>query len=151
MYLISTQQAYKYVARFEDCSLPREEWTHEIHLTVGMYMVLKYEKAALSEMKKRIWRYNEILGKGNNNTGYHETLTVFWLWAVKRFCDEKGITTFDEKGIDELIYDETLATRKLVEEYYHPAILMSPFARRAFDYADLKEMEGVEYFLTSKS
>lgn len=147
MYLISTKEAYNYVARFEDCTLPREKWTHEMHLIVGMYIVLTYKEKALSAMKERIWRYNEVMGKGNNGTGYHETLTVFWLWVVKRFCDEKGITTFDEKSIDELIYDETLAQRKLVEDYYHPAILMSPHARRAFDYPDLKDMEGVAYFL----
>ena len=147
MYLISTKQAYNYVARFEDCSLPKSEWTHEMHLIVGMYMVLKYKQDALPEMKKRIGRYNEIQGKGNDGTGYHETLTVFWLWAVKRFCDEKSITCFDEKAVDELIYYEPLSRRKLVEEYYHPAILMSPYARRQFDYPDLQEMEGVEYFL----
>ena len=147
MYLISTKQAYNIVAQFEDCTLPREKWTHEMHLIVGLYMVLTYKEKALAAMKERIWRYNDITGKGNNGTGYHETLTVFWLWAVKRFCDEKRITTFDEKSIDELIFDETLAQRKLVEEYYHPAILMSPHARRAFDFSDLKEMKGVEYFL----
>ena len=146
MYLISTKQACNFVAQFEDCTLPREKWTHEMHLIVGLYMVLTYTEKALAAMKERIWRYNDITGKGNEGTGYHETLTVFWLWAVKRFCDEKGITIFDEKSIDELIFDETLAQRKLVEEYYHPAILMSPHARRAFDYPDLKDMVGVEYF-----
>jgi hypothetical protein len=45
-----------------------------------------------------------------------------------------------------LIYDETLAKRKLVEEYYHPAVLMSPYARKHYQMSDLKEMEGIEYF-----
>ena len=149
MYLISTQQALEKVSQFEECILPIEEWTHEMHLIMGMHIVLTYKKEALPEMKKRIWRYNEEKGKGNENTGYHDTLTVFWLWAVKKFCDANHITTFDEKGIDLLVFDETLAKRKLVEEYYHPAILMSPFARKHFEYADLKEMDGVEYFLTT--
>lgn len=147
MYSITTEQALSFVERFENCTLPREEWTHEMHLVVGMYMIMKYEQQALPEMKKRIWRYNEIKGNGNDGTGYHETLTVFWLWVVKAFCDKNSITTFDEIGIDQLIFDEELSRRKLVEDYYHPAILMSPHARRVFDYPDLKEMKGVEYFL----
>ena len=147
MYLISTKKAYNYVRRLEDCTLPKDEWTHEVHLMVGLYMVLKYKNAAYAAMKERIWRYNEIQGKGNDGTGFHATLTVFWLWAVKQFCDEKGISEFDEIAVDELLFYEPLSKRKMVEEYYHPAILMSPFARREFDFADLKDMEGVEYFL----
>jgi hypothetical protein len=146
-YLITTQEAYRYVAQFEDCTLPKEKWTHEMHLIVGMYIVLTYKERAVSEMKERIWRYNEAVGKGNDNTGYHHTLTVFWLWRVKKFCDEKGITQFNEEAVDELIFDETLAKRKMVEDYYHIAVLMSPFARRQYVPADLKDMEGVEYFL----
>jgi hypothetical protein len=151
MYLVTTAEALEYVRQFEDCTLPREKWTHEMHLIVGMYIVLTYRQNAVAEMKKRIWRYNEAKGKGNDNTGYHETLTVFWLWVVRRFCQEKGFTTFDEVGIDELIFDETLAKRKLVEEYYHIAVLMSPYARKHFCPPEFKDMEGVEYFLgTSK-
>jgi hypothetical protein len=145
-YLISKEEGLEYVQGIENCTLPREKWTHEAHLIVGLFMVLSYQKKALPEMRKRIWQYNEITGKGNDNTGYHETLTVFWLWAVYHFCLEKNLTTFDEVALDELIYDETLAKRKLVEEYYHPAILMSPYARKHYQMSDLKDMEGVEYF-----
>jgi hypothetical protein len=147
MYLISTKQALSYVARLEDCSLPRQEWTHEVHLIVGLYMVLNYKEKAFDAMKERIWRYNEVIGKGNTNTGFHATLTIFWLWAVKHFCDEKSITKFDEVAVDELLFYEPLSKRKMVEEYYHPAILMSPYARRQFDFPDLQDMDGVEYFL----
>jgi hypothetical protein len=149
-YLISKEEGLEYVQGIENCTLPREKWTHEAHLIVGLFMVLSYQKKALPEMRKRIWQYNELTGKGNDNTGYHETLTVFWLWAVYRFCLEKNLTTFDEVALDELIYDETLAKRKLVEAYYHPAVLMSPYARKHYQMSDLKEMEGIEYFFLNE-
>jgi hypothetical protein len=148
MYLISTKEALKYVQQLEDCTLPREKWSHGAHLIVGLYMVLNYKEKALPEMRERIWRYNEIKGNGNNNTGYHETLTVFWLWAVWQFALKNNITTFDEVSVDLLIFDETLGKRKLVEDYYHVAVLMSPYARRHFEYPEFKEMEGVDYFLS---
>ncbi len=147
-YLITKEQGLAYVQGIENCTLPREEWTHEAHLIVGLFMVLSYQKRALPEMRKRIWQYNEIKGKGNDGTGYHETLTVFWLWAVRRFCLEKNIATFDNDALDELLFDETLSRRKLVETYYHPAILLSPYARKHYQPSDLDIMEGVDYFFS---
>ena len=150
-YLITKEQALEYVQGIENCTLPREKWTHEAHLMVGLFMFLAYQKKALTEMRKRIWQYNEITGKGNDNTGYHETLTVFWLWAVQQFCLEKNITTFDDDAIDLLLFDETLAQRKLIEDYYHPAVLMSPYARKHYQPSDLKEMEDVAFFFQNET
>jgi hypothetical protein len=147
MYLISTKEALKYVHQLEDATLPLDKWSHGMHLLVGLYIVLNYKEEALPAMRERIWRYNEIKGKGNDNKGYHETLTVFWLWAVRQFALENNITTFDEVSVDLLIFDETLGKRKLIEEYYHIAVLMSPYARRHFEYPEFKDMEGVDYFL----
>jgi hypothetical protein len=147
MYLISTKEALKYVQKLEDCTLPREQWSHGAHLMVGLYMVLYYKENALIAMKERIWRYNEIMGKGNENTGYHETLTVFWLWAVRQFALENNITEYNEEAIDLLIFDETLGKRKLVEDYYHIAVLMSPYARLHFEYPEFQDMKDVGYFI----
>jgi hypothetical protein len=146
-YLIEKEQALEIVRGIEECTLPREEWTHEKHLIVGLFMVLAYKHKALQAMKTRIWQYNEITGKGNKNTGYHHTLTVFWLWAVRQFCLEKNITEFENDAIDELIFNERLARRALIEDYYHPAILLSPYARKNFEYPDMQDMEDVDYFL----
>jgi hypothetical protein len=147
-YAISIEQAEDLVHKFESGTLPKAEWTHEAHLIVGLKMVLTYKENAFPEMKKRIIRFNESVGTINSeSSGYHETLTVFWLWAIKQFCEAKSISVFDVDAVDELLFYEPLAQRKLVEDYYSEAILLLPEARRRFIRPDEQPMQGVNYFL----
>ncbi len=149
MYAISIEQAENLVQKFESGTLPKSEWTHEAHLIVGLKMVLTYEQQALPEMKKRIIRFNESVGTINSeSSGYHETLTVFWLWAIWQFCEDYTILDFDVDAIDELLFYEPLARRNLVEDYYSEAILLLPEARRRYIRSDEQLMEGVAYFLS---
>ncbi len=143
-YAITTPEALRIVETHNDATLPREEWTHEAHLIVGMYVVLTYDRQAVLEMKKRVWRYNEIKGKGNKGTGYHHTLTVFWIWAIHKFILENNITKFDEEALDKLIFNEELARRNLIEDYYDEVMLL--LSRREYFLSDLKPMKDVAYF-----
>ena len=151
MYAFSLEQAENLIQQFENGTLPKSEWTHEAHLIVGLKMVLTYKEQAFSEMKKRIIRFNESIGTINSeSSGYHETLTVFWLWAIQQFCNEKGITQFDVAAVDELLFYEPLSRRKLVEDYYSEVILLLPEARRRFIRPDEKPMRGVAYLFPQK-
>ena len=151
MYAFSLEQAENLIQQFENGTLPKSEWTHEAHLIVGLKMVMTYKEQAFSEMKKRIIRFNESIGTINSeSSGYHETLTVFWLWAIQQFCNEKGITQFDVAAVDELLFYEPLSRRKLVEDYYSEVILLLPEARRRFIRPDEKPMRGVAYLFPQK-
>lgn len=141
---MTIKEAYRHIAQLEECTLPRTKWTHDLHLVMGMYMVLSYKKKALQETKTRIWRYNEVVGKGNENTGYHETLTVFWLWAVRKFCFDNNITVFNELAINALLNDVTLQNRKLAEEYYDEIDLY--LSRKHFMRPTLKDMADINFF-----
>ncbi len=145
MYAITTDEALRTVKEHENCTLSKEEWTHETHLIVGLYVVLHYGRNAFQEMKRRVWQYNEAKGKGNNGTGFHTTLTLFWLWAIHRFRLEKNITGFNEQSLDELLFDENLANRKLIEQYYDEVLLY--ISRSEYILSDLKPMPGIDYFL----
>jgi hypothetical protein len=59
---------------------------------------------ALDEMRPRIRRFNESVGGVNDDqNGYHETLTVFWLWALKEmFADEDGKLYWNQDALDDL-------------------------------------------------
>jgi hypothetical protein len=142
---MTIKEAYRNIARLEDCTLDRTAWTHNMHLITGLYIYLSYQEKALAAMKERIWRFNEVQGKGNDGTGYHETLTVFWLWAVRQFCLENKVRQFDQATIDALLLYPPLQDRKLAEQYYEDVDLI--FSRRRFMYPPLKEMENVGYFL----
>lgn len=145
MYAISTQEALELVTAHEQCTLPKEKWTHEAHLIVGLYVVLHYGKNAFIEMKRRVWQYNELKGRGNKGTGFHTTLTLFWVWAVRQFCAEKKITAFDEVSLDELLFDENLADRKLIEAYYDEVLIY--ISRNEYILSDLKPMPDADCFL----
>lgn len=148
MYLISTEQALIHVWQFQNRTLPKDEWTHEMHLIVGLYMFITYKENALQNMRESIKQYNNAGGTVNSDiSGYHETMTVFWLWQIKQFCKSIKKYSFDEVTIDELLFNEKYADRNGFLEYYSKENMMSTKARRQFVMPDLKDMIGVDYFL----
>jgi hypothetical protein len=79
------------VEQFNSCGLPKASWTHEAHILVAFWHVSKYDEAeALIRVRQAIRDYNTAVGTVNGDTsGYHETLTVFWLKIVRHFFKEK--------------------------------------------------------------
>jgi hypothetical protein len=79
------------LAGFEDCSLPKPMWTHRAHLAVALcYCERQSHDQALQQMRNGIRRYNEATGGANTETsGYHETITRFYLWLVDH-CVRNG-------------------------------------------------------------
>lgn len=85
----TTREMLELVRRFEDCTLPREEWTHAAHLTIALWHLLQFDwPEAVARVRARIKRYNAAHAVPTTPTGgYHETLTIFWLRAVRAFLD----------------------------------------------------------------
>src|ERR1044072_8867483 len=85
----TTEEIFALVRRFEDCTLPRVEWTHAAHLTVALWHLLQFEwPEAVVRVRTRIKRYNAAHGIVETPTGgYHETLTPFWLRVVRPFLE----------------------------------------------------------------
>src|SRR5687768_5917487 len=81
----TTEEIFSLVRRFEDCTLPRAEWTHAAHLTVALWHLLQFDWPEATERVRRgIQRYNAAHGVLPTPTGgYHETLTLFWLRVVR--------------------------------------------------------------------
>jgi hypothetical protein len=74
------------VRRFEDCTLPREEWTHPAHLSVAIWYLSYFSREEATErIRAGIQRYNASLG---NTTGYHETITLSWVAIAAAFLRE---------------------------------------------------------------
>lgn len=136
-------EAEKLVNSFNNCTLAKAEWTHEAHLIGGLWMLSHFGENALDEMRIRIKRFNESVGGVNDDqNGYHETLTVFWLWALKEMLsDEDGKLHWDQDSLDDLIFDETLADRNLWTEFYTKERMMSVEARRNYLAPDLNPMD----------
>jgi hypothetical protein len=57
-------------ATFCGCTLLKAEWTHEAHLRVGLWHLLRYpEGEALRRLRDGIRRYNTACGGCHSGTG----------------------------------------------------------------------------------
>jgi hypothetical protein len=70
-----------FLAAFESGTLPKVRWTHGAHLLAGACYVHRLgQSSAINHMRTCVRRYNEAVGGKNTATsGYHETITVFWI------------------------------------------------------------------------
>ena len=114
------------VARFEDATLPRAEWTHEAHLGVALVLCRMDEETALERMREGIQRFNAATGVLDGPfSGYHETLTVFWIRAVSAFAR-------DNPGELDEVFSRLLgawSNPKAPLRFYSKRALMNPTAR----------------------
>lgn len=78
-----------FLAAFEAGTLPKEEFTHAGHLLAGAcYVHMLDEAGAIDHMRLCVRRFNEAVGGKNTDTsGYHETITVFWIKALTAVRD----------------------------------------------------------------
>ena len=109
---------------FIDGKLGKDEWTHEAHL-ITCWMALRTRSAAeaLTHLRDSITEHN--CGIGIQNTaasGYHETMTVYYVTAI------------DALGADspEALFDEPSVSRDATMNHWTKDRLMSPEARAAW-------------------
>lgn len=122
---------------FEERTLQKTEWTHAAHLTVGLYYCFRHPFAvAKNLMSDGICWLNDAHKTPNTETsGYHETLTVFWLSTVAEFLEKHG----NGKGLAALA-NELIASNcdsKLPLKFYSRERLFSVEARMKFVEPDL--------------
>ena len=123
------------VSAFEACSFHPSEFRHHQHLAVVLWYVatLPYDEAA-EQMKRGIQRLAASYGK----TGYHETITEFWLRMVRGFLPEGERTESISVLANQLI--EKYADKNLILDYYSAELLASPEAKRDWVEPDLKPL-----------
>jgi hypothetical protein len=125
------------VRAFEACTLTKQEWTHEAHLTVGLYYVFYHPfGVAKNLMSDGICWLNDKHGTPNTDmSGHHETMTYFWLNAISVFVNSKA-SGRDIVALANGMLDE-LNDRNLPLKIYSRELLFSPRARREFVEPDL--------------
>ena len=134
----TTEEILSLVRRFEDCTLPREEWTHAAHLTVALWHLLQFDwPEAVARVRSGIKRYNAAHGIVTTPTGgYHETLTLFWLRTVRAFLEAERN---EARALVHLANDLTATHEKgLPLTHYTRALLFSPEARADWVEPDLR-------------
>jgi hypothetical protein len=71
---------------FERGEVPRDAWTHDAHLVVALWLLVHYGPEEGGErVRIGIQRLNAANGVPQTpDGGYHETITRFYLWAIRR-------------------------------------------------------------------
>jgi hypothetical protein len=133
---MTSDEVVRLVARFEDGTLPKAEWTHQAHLTVALWYAsrLPFEEA-LVVMREGIRRVNATHGVATTPTGgYHETITRFYMRVICGFVEEESGTK-EEPGtgkdwaarVNRLL--ARYGARDLPLRHYTKDLLMSPAAK----------------------
>jgi hypothetical protein len=107
-------------------TLPKSRWTHEAHLLACVSLVRRLGAAdALEVLRQAIPAYNESTGVANTDTGgYHDTLTVYYVWAVEQLVGNGCDTT--------AVLRDPLTDRGAALVWWDKPTLFSTIARRQF-------------------
>ena len=134
------QQINELVEGFNKKTLPKDLWTHEAHLTTAIWHLKKYDiNEATCLLKSGIISYNISLGGTNNGTsGYHETLTIFWITVIDyyvRINQPKSLLETCNSFLKCHLADKTLPFI-----FYEKANLLSSAARARFIHPDKRKL-----------
>src|SRR5919199_1270054 len=82
----TTDEVRRLADAFERCDIPRAAWTHHAHLVVALWYLVCYGPDEGGErVRVGIQRLNAANGvQQTRDGGYHETITRFYLWAIRR-------------------------------------------------------------------
>ncbi|MDZ8052627.1 MAG: hypothetical protein RMX68_028915 [Aulosira sp. ZfuVER01] len=138
------EDVVRIVQQFEACTLPRSEWNHAAHLTIAVWYLFMYSQAeAIARIRTGIQHYNQCNGIVTTiNSGYHETLTLFWIAIACRFLAAANNKASISASINDFI--STYGERKtLFYEYYSHELIMSWKARQSWVAPDLKSFDEI--------
>ena len=132
-------------SRFTELTLPKEEWTHAAHLTVGMWHVDRYGAAeALTRLRSGIRRLNESHGNVNTPTsGYHETITAAYVTLLAAYLDACPPELSLAARVERLLAGP-LAARDMLFTFYSRERLLSIDARAEWVEPDLGPLRLLE-------
>ncbi len=123
-------------------TLPKERWTHAAHCLATIYLIKARPVMDLpTEMPSIIRRYNEAVGTANSDTGgYHETLTQFYLMAVRGFLAHQAEALTLEVATATVLASP-IGQRHFPLTYYSHNRLFSLEARRVWVAPDLRPLD----------
>lgn len=129
-------------ARVAACTLPKGEWTHHAHLTVGLWHVAEYgADAALARLRDGIRRLNDSHGTPNTDrSGYHETITCAYVRLLDQFLATCRQRDAHAENAHQLL-TSPIAHRDALLTFYSRARLRSVEARRTWVEPDLLALD----------
>jgi hypothetical protein len=140
---LATSEAFDaFLCGFEQGTLPKPEWTHGAHVAAAAnYLFDSTVETVLPQMRTRISAYNVAVGGANTATsGYHETLTHFWLLVVAELLRQREpVSRLDAARQAVAVFAEA---RSLHSLYYSGDVVNDAVARSAWRLPDLLPLPG---------
>ena len=138
-YLESESALTEFVNAFETGTFPGKQWKHAEHIALAAcYLHAMPVSEALDRARDRIRAYNESQGgKNTEDSGYHETLTVFWLLIVDQAIDRNAPRAQAARAITA----QFATQRDLYRDYYSFDLLTSREARARWIPPDVKSLD----------
>ena len=120
----------RFIAAFEEGTWPIADWKHGHHLVMAAcYLLAHGRDGALERARVNIRKYNEAQGGSNTEeSGYHETLTVFWIDVVARTIPRGAGRVLAVRHV----VDALASKRDLWREYYSFDVVKSREARARY-------------------
>lgn len=143
-YIPTKQSEFDHIINgFRAKTLPAKEWTHEAHLIAGLWHVANFGfDEALVKMRENIKTYNEATGGQNtDSSGYHESITVFWVWILNEFWKVNSIDNQDFERICNAYLKSKYCDRNVAFHFYTREKLLSREARLAFVEPDIQAFD----------
>lgn len=139
MHFDSEQAIHSFLVSFEDGTFPKSEWTHSSHLAMATYYLWRLSiREATSCIRNGIQRYNVAQGGINTpESGYHETLTIFWIQRIAEYVAALSEGTGMLEAVRGVV-ERFGKRRELYNDYYSFDVLNSMEARAKWVPPDLK-------------
>jgi hypothetical protein len=138
--LASEESLDRFLHAFFHHTLPKPQWTHAAHVTLAACLLHKADvPSVLPIVRNAIRSYNVSVGTQNTDTsGYHETLTVFWLRVVAQSLGQSPSASRLE-AVRNVVAAHGVE-RTLHRHYYSTDLVTCTGARRSWVEPDLKPL-----------
>jgi len=139
-HLATPEALDRFLHNFESCTLDKSEWTHGAHVAAAAwYLHVSSYDTVLPLIRTRIRAFNESVGGQNTPTsGYHETLTRFWLRIVAHLLlTHQPATRFEAAQLAVATYGEQ---RALHNAWYSGDVVKDTAARLNWREPDLQPL-----------
>ena len=136
-HLATPEALDSFLRNFEQGALAKQEWTHAAHVAAAAYYLFDSNfETVLPLMRARISAFNLSVGGANTPTsGYHETLTHFWLLIVAELLRRRRpVSRLEAAQHAVAIFGQA---RTLHTLYYSGDVVQDSEARRQWRAPDL--------------
>jgi len=152
--MLSELELDQLIQGFQNHTLPKEQWTHQAHLILGLFYTTSNDlETSIELMREGVKNYNVAVGGENTDTaGYHESITVFFMYALRAFHDQfKSDTPFVK--LVKLFEESRLVDQEFMLQFYSKHLLFSVQARREWVEPDLQPLSALSQinFINPKS